>query len=80
MKKTKFRLTTTRIIMLGFLLAIGIGTFLLCLPISSVKGRPVDFLDAFFVATRAVCVTGLYTVVTAAQWSVLGQAVILVLV
>lgn len=80
MKKTKFRLTTTRIIMLGFLLAIGIGTFLLCLPISSVKGRPVDFLDAFFVATSAVCVTGLSTVVTAAQWSVFGQAVILLLV
>lgn len=66
--------------MLGFLLAILIGTCLLSLPIASVKGRPVDILDAFFVATSAVCVTGLSTVVTAAQWSIFGQAVILILV
>lgn len=80
MKKIRFHFTTTRIIMLGFMLAIVIGTCLLCLPIASVKGRPVDFLDAFFVATSAVCVTGLSTVVTAAQWSIFGQAVILILV
>jgi len=80
MKKWKFQFTPTRIIMVGFLLAIVIGTALLCMPISSVKGKSIDFLDALFVATSATCVTGLSTVVTAAQWSTFGQAVILVLV
>lgn len=78
MKKRK--LTTTQKIVLGFLQAIIVGAFLLCLPISSAAGQWTSFLDAFFTATTSVCVTGLVVVDTYAHWSFFGQAVILILI
>ncbi len=80
MKKEKIRFTTTRIIMLGFLLGLLLGAVLLTLPIASVDGKSAGFLDALFVSTSAICVTGLSTVVTVEQWSLFGQIVILFLV
>ncbi|MCH5272997.1 MAG: potassium transporter KtrB [Lachnospiraceae bacterium] len=80
MKKKKMKFTTTRIIMLGFLIALLFGTVLLALPAASADGKSAGFLDALFVSTSAVCVTGLSTVVTAEQWSLFGQVVILLLV
>lgn len=71
--------STTRIIMLGFLLAILIGTALLLLPISKAEGQQISFVDTLFTATSAVCVTGLLTCPTTA-WSAFGQAVILILI
>ena len=78
--KKKFSLTTTQIIMLSFLVVIFLGSLLLSLPISSADGEAVPYLDALFTATTATCVTGLVTLTTASTWSVLGQAVILVLI
>ncbi|MBQ7980883.1 MAG: potassium transporter KtrB [Oscillospiraceae bacterium] len=72
--------STTRIIMLGFLLVILIGTALLMLPISHADGQHPAFVDVLFTSTSAVCVTGLLTLNTAATWSGFGQAVILVLI
>ncbi len=72
--------STTRIIMLGFLLAILIGTALLMLPISRAEGQSIEPVDVLFTSTSAVCVTGLLTVNTAESWSAFGQAVILVLI
>ncbi len=40
----------------------------------------VGFLDAFFISTSAVCVTGLATVDTATAWTIWGQATILILI
>lgn len=77
-KATDF--STTRIIMLGFLLAILIGTALLMLPISHADGQKPSLVDVLFTSTSAVCVTGLLTLNTAATWSAFGQAVILVLI
>lgn len=73
-------LSTTRTIMLSFLLAILAGSMLLALPVSSADGQPVPYIDALFTATTAICVTGLVTVPTFSAWSVFGQAVILVLI
>lgn len=73
-------LTTTRKIMFFFLFAIIIGSGLLSLPISSVKGVEVSYIDALFTATTAVCVTGLVTLPTYSTWSVFGQIVILILI
>ena len=73
-------LSTTRKIMLFFLAAVFIGSFLLWLPISSVKGVDVSYIDALFTATTAVCVTGLVTLPTYSTWSVFGQIVILILI
>ncbi|MFQ9798800.1 MAG: potassium transporter TrkG [Clostridia bacterium] len=63
------------------LLVLILGTIALKLPISSVDGESISWVDAFFTSTSAVCVTGLVSVVnTAAQWSIFGQCVILALI
>jgi len=74
------KMTTTRIIVLGFFLGIMLGGFLLWLPVSSKAGQNISLVDALFVATTSLCVTGLTPVVMAEQWSYFGQAVILFLV
>lgn len=78
MKKKKNMSTTTKIL-LGFLLAILMGSFLLMLPIASVDGN-CDFLTAFFTATTSVCVTGLVVVPTYSYWTLFGKIVILILI
>lgn len=78
--RRKKEFTTTRIIALGFLGTIIIGTLLLMLPVSAASGEMTNFIDSLFTATTSVCVTGLVTVPTYAHWSVLGQVVIALLV
>ncbi len=75
----KIKMTTTRIIATGFFLGIFLGGFLLWLPVSSKLGNSISFIDALFVATTSLCVTGLTPVVMAEQWSLFGQIVILFL-
>ena len=71
------RLSAPRLIALGFLAAILIGTPLLKL--TAVEGR-VSWLEALFEATSAVTVTGLQTVTPATDFTPLGQAVLVSLV
>lgn len=78
-KHWEFRWTTTRIIVTGFLMGILTGSFLLWLPVASKPGEDISYLDALFVATTSICVTGLSPVTTAVQWSYFGQVVILLL-
>lgn len=73
------KMTTTRIIVLGFLIGIFLGAFLLWLPISSKAGQDISFVDALFVATTSLCVTGLTPVVMAEQWNYFGQLVVIFL-
>jgi len=80
MKKQRFRVSTTHIILLSFLVVILIGAGLLTLPISSADGKPTSFLDALFTATTSTCVTGLVVTPTVTSWSVFGQIVILILI
>lgn len=75
----KIKMTTTRIIALGFLGGLLLGSLLLWLPCASKEGQTVAYIDALFVATSALCVTGLSPVVTAVQWSHFGQGVLLLL-
>ena len=79
-RKKKFALSTTQIILLSFIATIFVGSVLLALPISSATGEPVPYLDALFTATTATCVTGLVTLPTVSTWSVFGQIVILLLI
>lgn len=74
------RLSAFRIILLGFLTVILVGTLLLMLPISTKDRSGASFLDALFTATSSVCVTGLSVVDTAATWSLFGQFVLLLLI
>ena len=80
MNKRRVFLSTTHIIMLGFLAVVLIGSLLLALPISSKDGQAVSYTDALFTATTATCVTGLVTLPTATAWSTFGQVVILMLI
>ncbi len=80
MRNKKLKLTTTQIILAGFLGVIFVGSLLLSLPISSANGTAVQYIDALFTATTATCVTGLVTLTTASTWSLFGQAVILLLI
>lgn len=73
-------LQPVQIILIGFLLAILLGTLLLMLPVSVQRGAGASFSDALFTATSAVCVTGLVVRDTASFWSPFGQAVILALI
>ena len=79
-RKKKFKLSTTQIILLSFLVTILIGSGLLALPISSASGEAVPYLDALFTATTSTCVTRLVTIPTVSTWSVFGQIVILLLI
>ncbi len=79
-RKKKFMLSTTQIILLSFLAVILIGSVLLALPISSASGDAVPYLDALFTATTSTCVTGLVTLPTVSTWSMFGQIVILLLI
>jgi len=69
----------TRTLIASFLVLIICGAGLLMLPRSSAAGR-VGFVDAFFTATSATCVTGLVVKDTGGDFSLLGQLVILTLI
>lgn len=62
---------------LGFFLTILLGFLLLLMPVS--QKEPVSIVDLFFVATSAVCVTGLTPVDISQVFSVFGQTVIMFL-
>ena len=69
-----------RVIILGFLLVILMGSFLLMLPISTQDGVSTPFWEALFTSTSAVCVTGLVIYDTATYWSDFGQLIIILLI
>lgn len=79
-KWVRKRMTHVQTIALGFFLVILTGTLLLMLPVSARDGRMTSFLDSFFTAVSATCVTGLVVVDTFSHWSWTGQAIILLLV
>lgn len=77
---TKLKLTSSRIILLGFAVPIFLGTVLLALPISSSSGLSIGWLAALFTSTSAVCVTGLVVLDTGTDFSHFGQVIILLLI
>ena len=80
MSKNNKELSTTQVIMLGFLSVILVGSLLLMMPFSSADGTFTPYLTALFTSTTSVCVTGLVVVDTYAHWSFIGQLIILVLI
>ncbi len=65
---------------LGFLIIILIGACLLTLPAASADQARMPFVDALFTATSASCVTGLIVADTGTDFTLFGQAVILVMI
>ena len=76
----KIRLTPVRLLVLGYLSVIIIGTLLLIIPFSSKITGSASFMDALFTTVSASCVTGLIVQDTATHWSTFGQVVILFLI
>ena len=68
-----------RTLIASFLFLIFAGTGLLMLPRSTVKEN-IGFVDAFFTATSASCVTGLVVKNTGEDFSIMGQIIILTLI
>lgn len=79
-RKIQDKLTYVRIIAMGYLMVIIVGTLLLLLPFSTAKGKSTDFLTALFTATTSTCVTGLVVVDTGTHWSLFGQLIILMMI
>ena len=74
------QLTPPQLLAGSFILLISFGTIgLLVLP-GLYTGAPLNWLDALFTATSAVCVTGLIVVDTATYFTPVGQAFILLLI
>ncbi len=76
----KRKFSQTRLIAMGYISIIIIGTILLMLPISSQSGESAGFVPALFTAVSSSCVTGLVVLDTATSWSFFGQAVIITLI
>ncbi|PAU94899.1 hypothetical protein CK503_05370 [Aliifodinibius salipaludis] len=71
---------TARFLVYSFLSLIAVGTFLLMLPGATQDGLGLQFIDALFTSTSAVCVTGLIVVDTATHFTLFGELVILTLI
>lgn len=69
-----------RFIVVGFLLVILVGALLVWLSDYYLYGIPIKLIDAFFMATSAVCVTGLASVNVAEQMGLATQVIILLLI
>lgn len=74
-KKIPLRLPVGAVMIIGFFLTILIGFLFLLLPVS--QKEPVGLVDLFFVATSAVCVTGLTPVDISQVFTVFGQIVVM---
>jgi trk system potassium uptake protein TrkH len=74
------RMSPGRCIALGFAAVILLGGIILFLPFSHHNGVKVQFIDALFTATSAVCVTGLTVIDTADNYNAFGQFVVALLI
>ncbi|GAB1426830.1 TrkH family potassium uptake protein [Aminivibrio sp.] len=77
--KTYSSLKIEKTIILGFLLLIAAGTLLLW-AFNSRSPVPLNFLDALFTSTSAVCVTGLIVVDTGKDLTLASQWVVMLLI
>ena len=64
----------------GFAGLILVGSALLSLPVASAGPRAVNWFDALFTSTSAVCVTGLVVRDTGTAYSTFGHVVLLILI
>lgn len=76
----QIKLAPAQIVIISFSAIILIGSLLLALPISAAEGKSISFIDAFFTATSATCVTGLSTLSLSENFSFMGQIIVLVLI
>ncbi len=78
--KKKFRMRPMIIVLLGFLVVMFVGAFLLALPVSNTDGRWMKFTHSVFWAMNGVCGTGLVVTPTALTFTIFGQVVLFLLI
>jgi trk system potassium uptake protein len=71
------RRSPARLTLLVFFGVVSIEALLLSLPIATTSGERAPLVDALFMATSAVCVTGLVTTDVPNYWSEFGHVVIM---
>lgn len=74
------KLSPSRLIALGFISVILLGSALLMLPWSINEGVEINYIDALYTSTSAVCVTGLIAVDVGTAFTPLGQFFIAALI
>lgn len=79
LRKGERGLNAAQIVVLSFVALISVGTLLLGLPWAHTSGTS-SWLDDLFMATSAVCVTGLATVDPGSTYTLFGQVVLILLV
>lgn len=78
--KKKYKWSSVQLMIFGFLLLILFGSLILQLPICNQDGKWLPYVDALFTSTTSACVTGLMTVTTATQFTLIGKIIILFLI
>ncbi len=74
------KLRPPQLIALTFAITIFIGGFLLWLPISHETGKSITFIQALFMSTSCVCVTGLAVVDPGSTFNTFGEIVMMLLI
>lgn len=74
-----FYFNPTILFVISFIALILLGTVLLMLPRTTLLA-PLSFVDAFFMATSAVCITGLSVTDISTNFSLFGQTVVMLLI
>lgn len=70
------QLSSARIVALGFIAIIFIGSGLLMLPVSLKNPGSLHYIDALYTSTSAVCVTGLLSIEAGDTFSTVGQFIL----
>ncbi|MCH5166116.1 MAG: Trk family potassium uptake protein [Clostridiales bacterium] len=78
--KKRLHMRPMLVVLLGFLVVMFVGAFILALPVSNTDGKWLPFTHAVFWAMNGVCGTGLVVRSTALGFSGFGQAILLVLI
>ena len=73
MKKIFHAQSPARVIAIGFVAVIFVGSLLLLLPCSVREGVKLKYIDSLYTSTSAVCVTGLISVDAGDTFTPLGQ-------
>lgn len=74
------RLSAPQVAVVSFLTVISAGTLLLWMPTSGADGQRLALVDALFMATSALCITGLAVIEPGVDLSGIGQVVLLALI
>lgn len=73
MKKIFHTQSPARVIAIGFVAVILVGSLLLLLPCSVREGVKLKYIDSLYTSTSAVCVTGLISVDAGDTFTPLGR-------